>query len=202
MVEYGIQRNSIYLTPPTKDDLKYMFKSFNAEEVWGMFGWDGPSEKEIKKRHKKNNLIVGMIRRVSSGARIGFTIGFPPPRMLDNYYEFAAVIVERSDRDAFSMISSADAFAHYVFDHLQQPAIVWRVRADNRAANAIARRMRYPASARIVSGNHRFIIYRVTTAIWEKRRASLDAAVSKAKVSAGSTFVTLLDPPYEPVPLT
>src|SRR4051812_48889803 len=77
-VQYGIQRRSIYLIPPSGDDAAWLFEQFDDKEVWQMFGFQGPSRARMIAKHAEGNLVVGVVRRVETKRRIGFVIIFPP----------------------------------------------------------------------------------------------------------------------------
>lgn len=198
-MQYGIQRRNIYLVPPNAKDLAYMLDSFDQTEVWEMFGFEGPSKKMMKMRHKKGNLLIGIIYRVDDRKRLGFAICYPPPvSLFDSGWEFGVVILDPKDRDAWCAIAAGDAMAHYLLDHLRVEHAMWRIRTDNRASNAIARRMGYRPAGRWSVGDHKFDFYRMNQDIWRKRRERLDRQEEKHPSGIGATFLTLMDAPYEP----
>jgi RimJ/RimL family protein N-acetyltransferase len=187
-MQYGIQRRNVYLVPAEPADLAYVFDAFDDREVWEMYGFEAPSRKHIEEKHREGNLVVGVIRRVADRSRIGFAVVFPPPLFL-HQWEYSIVIRDPKDRDAFSAINASDVIAHYIFDHLRIPDGMWRIRADNRPSNAIAKRMGYKPCAVIKVGENRFNFYRIDQQIWGKRRDRIGT----------DDFLTLTAPPFEPV---
>src|SRR5687768_7067622 len=132
------------------------------------------------------------------GKRIGFVIMFPPTADFD-FWEFGYAILDPNDRDAFSALCATDAMAHYMFDHLRVEAMGWRTRADNRAADAVVRRLGYrPFGAWTVDGHH-YTFYRLDRDGWTKRFQKLQAGERTHPSGIGDVFVTLADPPWEPV---
>jgi RimJ/RimL family protein N-acetyltransferase len=199
-VEYGIQRRTIYLIPPSEEDLAWMFDHFDAEDVWQMFGFLEPAKAEMIARYEKGNVVVGIIRRVDTKKRIGFSICFPPIAFLSQW-EFGIVIPDPLERDAFSAIYASDAMTHYMFDHLRITDGMWRIRADNAQSNALARRMGYKPFGVWKVGEHRFNFFRMTTDIWTARREKLERGEEKSPSGLGAAFLTLCDPPFDPEPL-
>ena len=199
-MEYGIQRRTIYLTPPDTDDLSWMFQLFDADEIWQMFGMPGPARLRIMRAYRSGNLVVGMLRRVRDRQRIGFVVMFPPTGDFD-FWELGYAIPDPHDRDAWSAYHSTDAMAHYMFEHLRVDAMGWRTREDNRAADAIVRRLGYKSFDSWRVDGHMYTFYRLDQAGWAKRRARLDRAEAARPSGLGETFVTLPEPPFAPKPL-
>ncbi len=199
-MEYGIQRRGIYLVPPDDDDLGWMLAQFEDEEVWRNFGFEGSGRLAMLRAFRRGETVTGILRRTHDRARIGFVVMFPPDEHRD-YWEFSYAIPEVADRDAFSALSSTDAMAHYMFEHLGVEAMGWRVRADNRAAHAVVRRLGYQPFEDRVLGGHAYTFYRLSRAGWAKRRAKLDAGEAQHPSGLGATFLTLAEPPFEPTPL-
>ena len=197
-MEYGIQRRSIYLVPPLGADLLWVFDQFDTEEVWQMFGLRGPGKMRIMRGYRSGNLVVGLMRRVSDDARIGFVTMFPPTDDFD-FWEFGYAIPDPVDRDAFSAFGATDAMAHYMFEHLKVDAMGWRTRSDNRAADAIVRRLGYTSFGAWAVDGHDYTFYRLDQEGWAKRRRKLDKGEASHPSGAGSTFVTLPEAPYTPV---
>jgi RimJ/RimL family protein N-acetyltransferase len=197
-MEYGIQRRRVYLVLADADDLTYVMAEFDRAEVWEMFGFSGPSGLKILRARRAGNLVLGMLKRVSDRKRIGFVIMFPPTADFD-FWEFGYAIREPEDRDAFSALCATDAMAHYMFDHLRVEAMGWRTRADNRAADAVVRRLGYqPFGSWTVDGHH-YTFYRLDREGWSKRVAKLEAGEKAHPSGLGEVFMTLADPPYDPV---
>ncbi len=197
-MEYGIQRRRIYLVPADEDDLACVLEAFDLEEVWDMFGFPGPSRFKIMRAHRAGQMVLGIMKRVEDRRRVGFVVMFPPTKDFD-FWEFGYVILDPADRDAFSALCATDAMAHYMFDHLRVDAMGWRTRADNRAADAVVRRLGYqPFGAWEVDGHH-YTFYRLDLEGWKKRVAKLEAGERTHPSGIGDVFVTLADPPYEPI---
>lgn len=196
-MEYGIQRRSIYLVPPEGEDVGWFLTQFDEPEVWGMFGFAGPSRIKMMRSFRGGDLVVGIIRVAATRKRIGFAIMFPPSGSFD-FWEFGYAIADPLDRDAYSAFNTTDAMAHYMFEHLRVEAVGWRTREDNRSADAIVRRLGYePFQSSFVDG-HNFTFYRLDRAGWMKRRARLDRGEASHPSGIGATFV-MLEHPYVPV---
>lgn len=197
-MEYGIQRRTIYLVPPEGEDLLWMFDQFDREEIWKMFGFAGPSKMKIMRGYRSGNTVTGIIKRVEDRKRVGFVIMFPPTADFD-FWELGYAIPDPVDRDAYSAFSSTDAMAHYMFEHLRVDAMGWRTRADNRAADAVVRRLGYVSFGAWEVDGHHYTFYRLDQAGWAKRRKKLDRGEASHPSGIGGTFVTLGEPPFDPV---
>jgi RimJ/RimL family protein N-acetyltransferase len=197
-MEYGIQRRSIYLVPPEGKELTWFFEQFQREEIWQLFGFGAPSRPRIMRAYRSGNLVVGMIRKVATKERIGFAMCFPPAGNFD-FWEFAYSISDPKDRDAYSAFNTTDAMAHYMFDHLRVVAVGWRTREDNRAADAVVRRLGYKSFETSIQDGHSYTFYRLDQEGWQLRRAKLDRGELQHPSGTGGTFVTLTAP-YEPIP--
>lgn len=197
-MEYGIQRRTIYLVPPQSGDLLWIFNQFNTEEVWQMFGLPGPGKMRIMRAYRTGNLVLGVIRRVADRRRVGFVVMFPPTNDFD-FWEFGYAIPDQQDRDAFSAFNATDAMAHYMFDHLRVEALGWRTRFDNRAADAVVRRLGYKAFDSWEVDGHMYTFYRLDQEGWAKRRAKLERGEETAPSGLGAVFLTLPEAPFHPV---
>lgn len=197
-MEYGIQRRSIYLVPPDRFESKWIMDHFDLPEIWEMFGLSGPSRFDMARRHREGHLVVGLLKRVEDQKRIGFVIMYPPTEAFD-FWELGYAIPDTIDRDAFSAFNATDAMAHYMFEHLRVEAMGWRTRADNRAADAVIRRLGYKSYGAWEVDGHQYTFYRLDEPGWAKRRAKLDRGEAKHPSIGGDTFVTLEGPPFEPV---
>lgn len=196
-MEYGIQRRGIYLCPPSEADVTWFLEQFDIPEIWEMFGLDTPGRFKILRLYRSGDLVVGILHTVSPRKRIGFVVMFPPDKGRD-YWEFGYAIPDPNDRDGFSAMYSTDAMAHYMFDHLGVEAMGWRTRSDNRAADAIIRRLGYqPQEERILEG-HQYTFYRLDREGWARRKAKLDRGEAERPYGIGATFVTLPEYPWEP----
>lgn len=197
-VEYGIQRRTIYLIPPKGEDLRWIYDCFEKEEVWGMFGFDGPGRTRIVQQHRQGNLVMGLLKRVSDEKRLGFVTMFPPTDRFD-FWELGYAIMDPADRDAYAAFNATDAMAHYMFEHLRVDAMGWRTREDNKAADAVVRRLGYKAFDSWEEGGHKYTFYRLDQAGWAKRRKKLDLGEERHPSGLGATFVMLAYAPYTPV---
>lgn len=199
-MEYGIQRRGIYLAPPTEAEVEWFCEQFESREVWEMFGLDGPSKLNLLRHYRSGDLVVGILHRVEPRKRIGFVVMFPPDPSRD-FWEFGYAIADPLDRDAFSAMSSTDAMAHYMFEHLHVEAMGWRTRSDNHAASAVIRRLGYTPKETRDDKSYQYTIYRLDRDGWFRRRAKLDRGEATHPSGIGDTFVTLPTFPYEPVPV-
>ncbi|MCK6549320.1 GNAT family N-acetyltransferase [Myxococcota bacterium] len=196
-MEYGIQRRSIYLLPPTPEDVGWFLKQFDDPEVYEMFGFGQPSRVKLMRAYRGGDLVVGILHKVEGRKRIGFVIMFPPAGQFD-FWEFGYDIPDPKDRDAFCAFNATDAMAHYMFEHLRVTAMGWRTREDNRAADAVVRRLGYKPYETSFQDGHNYTFYRLDQAGWAQRRAKLDRGEASHPSGIGATFVTLM-PPYEPI---
>jgi RimJ/RimL family protein N-acetyltransferase len=196
-MDYGIQRRSIYLVPVEDHELLWLFHEFDRDEVWQMFGLPGPGRLRVMRAYRTGDLVVGIIRRVADRKRIGFVVLFPPNGDFD-FWELGYAISDPRDRDAFSALNATDAAAHYMFDHCRVEALGWRTRADNRAADAVVRRLGYQPFGRWAVDGHDYTFYRLDQAGWARRRAKLEAGEQRAPSGLGEVFVTLLERPFTP----
>ncbi len=174
-----------------------MFHQFDVDEVWQMFGMPGPGRLRVMRAYRSGNLVVGILRRVRDRSRIGFVVMFPPTSDFD-FWELGYAIPDHRDRDAWSAFNATDAMAHYMFEHLRVDAMGWRTREDNKAADAIVRRLGYQPFDRWEVDGHMYTFYRLDQAGWAKRRARLDRQEQRHPSGQGDTFLTLLEPPFEP----
>jgi RimJ/RimL family protein N-acetyltransferase len=193
-VEYGIQRRSIYLVPPTPEDLEWMFERFDDEEVWTTFGFKEPGRAYMRAKHAEGGLVVGIIRRSMDEARIGFVVVFPPSPPFFTW-ELGFAIPDRRHRDAYGAIHAADAMTHYMFDHLRIESGMWRIRDDNRASHALMQRLGYrPYGLWDVNGAF-FSFFKIDRELWAKRLEQLDRGEDAHPSGLGDTFITLAGPP-------
>lgn len=197
-MEYAIQRRSIYLAPPEANELPWLFDQFDTPEVYEMFGFHRPSKTRIMRAYRGGNLVVGIIHRVKDRKRIGFACVFPPAGSIE-FWEFAYAIPDPLDRDAFSALNTCDAMAHYMLEHLRVPMVGWRTREDNRAADAVVRRLGYEAGDTNFVDGHNYTFYRMDLPLWQKRKARLIRGEEAHPSGTGEAFVTLATHPYTPV---
>lgn len=197
-MQYGVQRRSIYLVPPSEEERRWIFDLFETEEVWAMFGFESPSRTLMEERAATGQLILGIVKRLEGRRRIGFVVSFPPT-LPANAWEFGLVIPDPRDRDGYSAIHASDATAHYTFDHLRIERAMWRIRADNRRSEAIARRMGYRPYGGWDVGGHRYNFYRLTPERWAERYAQLDRLEGMSPFGLPDTFVALASPPFDPL---
>lgn len=199
-MEYGIQRRSIYLTPPDAADLPWLFDQFDTPEVYEMFGFQRPSKTRMMRQYRGGNLVVGIIRRVRDKKRIGFGVVYPPAGAID-FWEFAYAIPDPLDRDAFSALNTCDAMAHYMLEHLRVPMVGWRTREDNRAADAVVRRLGYQAGETVFVDGHNYTFYRMDFDQWMRRKQKLIRGEETHPSGIGDAFATLPEHPFDPIPV-
>jgi hypothetical protein len=200
-MEYGIQRRTVYLTPPIGDDLAWFFDLFDRTEIWELFGFDGPARQRTLKLHAEGNMVLGIARRVRDQKRIGFGVLFPPSPAFSGW-EPALAIPDLDDRDAFSAMAINDILSHYAFEHLGLLNGRFRVRSDNRTCEVLVRRMGYrPHEIGKING-HEYKFFRVRPEIWQKRRERIEAGDARNPSGHGGPFAILADPPYDPIPLS
>ena len=197
-MEYGIQRRSIYLVPPNSEDLPWLFDLFDTPEIYDMFGFNRPSKTRIMRAYRGGDLVVGIIRFAKTKKRLGFGIVFPPAGNFD-FWEFAYAIPDPLDRDAFSALNTCDAMAHYMLEHLRVPAVGWRTREDNRAADAVVRRLGYEPFETMFVDGHNYTFYRMVLDGWLKRKARLMRGEETHPSGTGEVFVTLPAFPFDPI---
>jgi RimJ/RimL family protein N-acetyltransferase len=186
VVEYGIQRRSIYLVPPSAEDLEWIYRSFDDPAIYEALGLNAPSGAEVQRRREEGDHVFGVIREVKSRERIGFVVVFPPSPVFDAW-SFAYAIPDARHRNAFFAINTTDAMAHYMFEHLRVDALGWETREGKTAADAVVRRLGYTASEARVFEGRTYQFYRITIDDWRRRREKI-----------GGAFVKL-NPPYWPI---
>jgi RimJ/RimL family protein N-acetyltransferase len=204
-VKLAIQRRGILLAPPDERlDLPWLFSQFEDPAIWEMFGFNRSGRARIMRGLRRGELVVGILHRIAPRKRIGFVVMFPPPPPPGriDYWELGYAIPDPADRDAFSALSATDAMAHYMFEHLRVSAMGWRTRADNRAADAVIRRLGYQPYETIQVDGHPYTFYRLSQEGWAARRAKLDRGEAEHPSGTGATFVVLKEPPWTPVERT
>jgi RimJ/RimL family protein N-acetyltransferase len=194
-MEYGIQHRSIYLTP-LGDQIEWLAHQLDQEDVWQMFGFEGPMGDAVRQGHAKADMVLGVIRRVRDRQRIGFVMC--TPLVLFNAWELGVAISDPKDRDAWSAIHAMDAFAHYVVEHLGITTVMARVKEKNRASIAMIQRLGYSQFNTSEIKGERCRMYSFSVSAWERRRAKLDRAEQDRPSGIGATFVMLEGPPFEP----
>jgi hypothetical protein len=188
-VEYGIQRGSICLLPPGGDDVDYVCRAFDEPAIYQSLGLGAPSGAEIRARHRLNSHVFGIIHELTSRTRIGFVIIFPPTEAFDAW-SFLYAIPEERHRNAFAALHSADAMAHYMFDHLRIDALGWETREGKTAADAVVRRLGYRAVETKDFAGKSYRFYRITREEWMKRRRKIE------NNATGPSFAKLTPPYY------
>lgn len=199
-MRYGIQRRTIYLEPASGEDQVWLYRQFDDPEIYEMFGLPGPARLRVMRNHRLGKIVAGVLRRTLDGKRLGFVVMFEPTEAFD-FWEFAYAIPDPKDRDAFSALYATDAMGHYMFKHLKVDAMGWRTRADNRAADAVIRRLGYePFGTWFVDG-HDYTFYRIDLARWDAREAKLAAFEARQPSGLPGLFVRLDGPPFVPLQL-
>jgi RimJ/RimL family protein N-acetyltransferase len=196
-MQYGIQRRTIYLVPPRDGELEWILDQFDKKEVWSMFGYEGPSRDRMVKSHREGNLVIGVIKRIETRRAIGFVVCFPPTDFL-KAWEFGVVIPDEKERDLYSAMHASDAITHYMFDHCRIERGAWRIREDNAAPFALAKRMGYTPYATYDIGGSRYTFFRMNKERWEERYQRLEKGEDAHPSGFSDVFITLSDPPFEP----
>lgn len=197
-MRYGIQRRTIYLEPPAGEDQLWLYRQFDDPQVWQMFGLPGPARLRVMRNHRLKKIVAAILRRTHDQKRLGFVVMFEPTESFD-FWEFGYAIPDPKDRDAFSALYATDTMGHYMFEHLHVASMGWRTRADNKAADAIIRRLGYePFGTWFVDG-HDYTFYRIDAERWGRRKAKLQAYEDRHPSGLPSLFVRLDGPPYVPV---
>ena len=177
-MKLGVRCGGIVLLAPSDDDLGYVASSHDREDVWRMFGLDGSGRLRFLQRARAGDLELGIIHR--RGNRIGFSVVYPPRPAFDAW-ELTLAIPDRGDRDAYSAMAAADAVAFSLFEERRLESFGFRTRPDNRAAEAVLRRMGYrPVSE---EGYRTWWIDRAT---FEPRRIKLGDRLAFITDSTGS----------------
>ena len=83
---YGIQRRTIYIVPPDREDLRWIFEQFRRSEISDMFGYGEHGPMRMPELYEQGCLVISVIRRVTSRSRIGFVVMYPPAGF--NFWEF------------------------------------------------------------------------------------------------------------------
>lgn len=193
---YGIQRRTIYIVPPNRDDLRWIFEQFHRQEILEMFGYAEMGPHRMPEVYESGCLVMAIIRRVVSRKRIGFVVMYPPAGF--NFWEFGYAIPDAAERNAFDALNATDAMAHYMFEHLRVPKLGWRTREDNVAADAVVRRLGYKMAHNFEELGHHYRIYELDQEGWARRRARLDRGEKAHPAGIGGTFA-VLRAPYEPI---
>jgi RimJ/RimL family protein N-acetyltransferase len=165
----GVRCRGIVLLPPNPEDVKYVAAAHDQEDVWRMFGLDGSGRLRFLQRERSGDLEVGIIHRGS--ARIGFSVVYPP-RPAFAAWELTFAVPERADRDAYSAMAAADAVAFSLFEERGLDSFGFRTRPDNRAAEAVLRRMGYRPV-----GEDEYRVWKIDRAAFEPRRLRLGDAI-------------------------
>jgi len=195
----GIQRRTIYLEPLRSMEVLWVSSLLDDEEIAEMFalhhqvpGW------HFRNHVKDGRAVVGTIRRVVDGVRIGFAVMFAPDPVR-TYWEIAAAIPQKRHRDGFSMLHTVDAMSHYMFDVRGVELCGARVRLDNTASEAVVKRLGYQRVRQEMSGGELHWVYNINRADWARRRTKLEAGELTHPSGAGAAFVILQGPPFEPI---
>ncbi|MEW5853771.1 MAG: GNAT family protein [Myxococcota bacterium] len=199
-MKLAIQRRSIYLEPPRGMDVIWVTRQLSHPEIAENFAWgDDLTPADICGGHRIGAVIVGMMRRVVDGARMGFVLMLCPHEGKD-FWEILAAIPDVRHRDAFSMMHAIDAMSHYMFDHLGAPRCGATVKPENAASLAVVRRIGYrQREIRPDSDGVPHAVYVLDPEAWAQRRARLERGETEHPSGAGAAFVVLPGPPYTPV---
>lgn len=173
-MKLSIQRRGIILQPPQGMDVVWVTRQMRAPEIEENFAWgDDLNAADIIAGHRMGHIVLGIIKRVDDGARVGFALMLPPHEGKD-FWELLAAIPQARHRDAFSMVAAIDAMSHYMFDHVGVPLCGATVRPDNAASLAVVRRIGYQQrEIRPDANGVPHAIYVLDRALWEARKARL-----------------------------
>ena len=82
---------------------------------------------------------------------------------------------------------------------MRLPLLGGRTREDNRAADAVVRRLGYQRTdTRFVDGHH-YGFYQMDRALWARRRERLERGELEHPSGAGGAFAVLREPPFHPI---
>jgi hypothetical protein len=198
-VKVAIQRRNVFLTPPMGMDLLWVSQQFVHPDVVDMFalgddlrGW------HVRSGHRLGTVVLGMIRRVSDGRRVGFTCA-AAPTPTRACWELLGAIPDVRHRDGYTMLHAVDTLTHYLFDHLHIPLLGARMRMDNRAPQALTERAGYRRGPVETWDGVEHVSYSCDEATWVARRRRLERGERDHPSGAGGAFVVLPGPPYVPV---
>lgn len=201
-VKRAIQRRTIYLEPPTGMDMLYVSRQFENPEIRAMFAYgDDIQPYNVRQAHHLGAAVVGIIKRVEDRRRVGFMYMVGPALDRD-YWESLGAIPDVRHRDAYSMLHAVDIITHYLFDHMGVERCGSRVRADNKASLAVAKRLGYRIDKVEEWAGHDHVIHLLDRAKWLERKARLEEGERQHPSGLGAAFVTLPGPPYAPIPVT
>jgi hypothetical protein len=165
-VRAAIERRTIRLEPPSDDDLAWLLEI-------GITSFPAGTGREVIERARAADLFVaGIIRRTTTRERLGYVLAFPPMDM--DAWELVIAVPEAKNRDGFSALYAIDAMAFYMFEHRNVQAIGCRIRDDNGASSAIARRVGQTPIEERTDAGHVQRIYRMDRAQWSERRARIE----------------------------
>lgn len=159
---------SLRLHPPSADDLEWMARALDRDEVARAFGYSAGAGASISARRAE--LVVGIIERAAR--RVGFVLVFPPTPSFP-VPEIGYAIPDRRDRDAFTALRACDALAFYLFEELGCERVGWRVKESNLAARAVTRRLGYDVGTAARVDGSAVRICQLDRARWDARRARL-----------------------------
>lgn len=194
----GVQRRNIYLAPATGLDRHWCARLFNVPDIYGMFGFDGPVAAPMGQRIQKREVILGILRLVENRIRIGFVMMFPPTSVVP-FWEIGYAITEPRCRDAFTAINALDAMGYYMWEDQHVSMLCGRTRKDNRAAEAVVRRMGFVPLAQVEHLGHAYSLYAQNPPAWALRKARLVEGEKTSPSPAGQAFALLRGTPCVPV---
>jgi RimJ/RimL family protein N-acetyltransferase len=174
-MEYGIQRASIELMPPTRTELEWVFGQFDEEEIWRMFGYTSPSGASTRRRYDAGNVVVGIAHRSRDHRRVGFVIVFPP-KLDRDHWEIGLAIPNPKNRGSGLAKDMADAIGHYLFDHLRIERAGLLVLRDNLASAALVKKLGYRRHCGFRNDEGLWVdLFAITPELWAERRGCVEA---------------------------
>lgn len=196
-MKFAIQRRGILVTPPEGLERTWLWRQFDEPEIASMFGVEQGLGAAARASYKSGRVITGIIRRACDRRRVGFAVMLAPSEGAP-FWEIAAAIPELRYRDGYTMLHTVDIMAHYTLDHLGVPVVGARVRTDNRASDAVVRRIGYEKRDTRYVDDHDYDFYHLTQERWAARRARLERGEADHPSGIGGAFVKLCGPPWLP----
>lgn len=184
-VHREVRRGSIALFPVQAQDLGWVLAQFAIPEIWLNFGGDEPSAHHALSSYLLTRVVPFVVHAVEDQRRIGFGVLFGPKEE-PGTWELGYAITDPKDRNAFRAIHTVDALCHYAFEHRQATGIRWRIRGENRAAEAIVRRLGYAPCEGAPTDDALFRQYHGSPEAWAARRARL-VREGRAETSAAGS---------------
>jgi hypothetical protein len=177
-------------------DLLWVSQQFIHPDVINMFALgDDLRSWHVRAGHRVGTVVLGMIRRVADGKRVGFTCA-AAPNQTRAYWELLGAIPDVKHRDGYTMLHAVDAFTHYLFDHLHVPLLGARMRLENRAPQALTERAGYQRGPVENYEGVDHVHYFCDAAAWALRRQRLEKGEAEHPSGVGGALVVVPGPPW------